>query len=97
MVQNIKKHLVEGAYNKEQQDRIQHLVWKYIYCTMKNKAEEARNELYFELHISEKEYMEEQWQHKEIQVLQCYNPNLGGYSTQRNEGHHAAVKQFRNP
>ena len=36
----------------------------------------------------------------EEQVLRCYTQyyaNLGAYSTQRNEGHHVAVKQFLNP
>ena len=44
--------------------------------------------------------MEEHWRAKERQVLRCYTQylaNLGAYSTQRNEGHHVAVKQFLNP
>lgn len=100
MVQNIKKRIAEGSYNKEQQDHIQHLVWKYIHCVRKDGVEEARRELYFELHIAERDYMEEYWRHKEIQVLRCYTQyyaNLGAYSTQRNEGHHVAIKQFVNP
>lgn len=100
MVQNIKKRLVEGAYNKDQQDHIQHLVWKYIHNTRQDKVEEVRNNLYYELHVAERQYMEENWRQKEIQVLRCHTqryPNLGAFSTQRNEGHHVAVKQFLNP
>lgn len=100
MVQNTKKRLVEGAYNKEQQDRIQHLLWKYIHCLTKNEVVEVRHNLYYELHADERTYMEEHWRPKEDQVLRChtqYYANLGAYSTQRNEGHHVAVKQFLNP
>lgn len=100
MVQNIKKRLVDGTYNKEQQDRIQHLVWKYIHSLTPEKASAARHDLYYELHADERTYMEEQWRMKEVQVLRChtqYYANLGAYSTQRNEGHHVAVKQFLNP
>lgn len=116
MFQNIKKRPVEGAYNKEQQDRIQHLVWKYIHCLTQEGATEARHELYYELHTEERKYMEENWRPKERQVLRYYTrsyanlgkfyysitrykilKHLGAYSTQRNEGHHVAVKQFLNP
>ena len=72
MVQNIKKRLVEGSYNKAQQDRIQHLIWKYVHCTTKHGVDEARNELYYEMHTAERKYMEENWRHKEIQVLRYY-------------------------
>lgn len=100
MVQNIKKRLVEGAYNKQQQDHIQHLLWKYIHCLTIEGVAEAKRNLYFELHAEECNYMKENWEGKEVQVLRCYTqhyPNLGAYSTQRNEGHHVAVKQFLNP
>ena len=100
IVQKVKKRLVEGAYTKEQQDHIQHLIWKYMHSLTEEKMEEGRRELYYELHMEDRKYMEDHWRSKEEQVLRYYTqsyPNLGAYSTQRNEGHHVAVKQFLNP
>ena len=66
MVQNIKKRLVEGAYTKEQQDHVQHLLWKYIHCLTEEKMEDARRELYYELHLDDRQYMEDNWRSKDI-------------------------------
>ena len=75
-------------------------VWRYLWSATKEELEVNRTELIGQLGPTEVTYLNENWVPKEPQLIRLYTqyfPNLGCFTTQRDESIHPVVKTLLNP